>query len=74
MYISSVVKVSSCSYQKTVLSEIELSEFKFSNFFLSQFGFGFCHSLSVIPISVVEFSCHLSFGILLLFLFCNNLS
>ena len=55
-YISSVVEVSSCSYQMTVLnlSEIELSKCFFFCV-LSQFELKFCENLSFCVLSQFEY-------------------
>ena len=66
-YISSVVKVSSCYYQKTVLSFVR--NWVIRIWVLWQFKFEFCHNFSFgfIIIWFVEFFCCLSFWFLLLF-------
>ena len=66
-YISSVVKVSSCYYQKTVLSFVR--NWVVRIWVLWQFKFEFCHNFSFgfIIIWFVDFFCCLSFWFLLLF-------
>ena len=74
-YISSDVEVSSCSYQKTVLSFVRIENFKIRFFLaLSQFQF-FCF----ITLFFLKFHCYLSFRVLVLFVlsqfeFCHNMS